>query len=147
MCCCSDRHAMCSPLQYFMNLFLVLRMLLIIIITPLEWNLICALTYLWSRRAGQPAGQQLRWQSPRHISSCSTWTASLAWRLSGRKCFWVAGEGAENTLFLRSRGTQERSYWRAGLSLMMSWTRSAWGEETQEVKPSCGEKKDNINVH
>lgn len=95
-------------------------------------NTWCVFTYQWSRTVGWPAGQPLRWLSLQHISSCSTWTASLAWRLSGKRCFWVAGEGVENTLFPRSEGNQGRSCWTEGWSLMTSWTRSAWRQKGRE---------------
>lgn len=105
-------------------------------------NTWCVFAYRWSRTVGWPAGQQLRWLSPRHISSCSTWTASLAWRRSERRCFWAAGEGAESTPFPTSEGTRGRSYWREGWSLMTSWTRSAWGERKQVGKghSTCTER-------
>ena len=101
-------------------------------------NTCCMFTYRWSRTVGWPAGQQLRWLSQRHISSCSTWTASLAWRLSGKRCFWVAGEGEENTPSPKLEDNQEMSYWREGWSLTMSWIRNAW--KTRERNDYIGRK-------
>lgn len=92
-------------------------------------------TYLWNRPAESPGGGPRRWRTAQHISSCSIWRASSAWRPSWRRYSGAAGGAAACKRSLRSEGSPGKSCWRGACSPRRSWRESACREKGESQAP------------